>query len=123
MRRNICLSNRFFWYFEAVHVNGGQHLLGLTKCSKAKKKAFEVCALLTGALGKTNLASQSIIFSINSLFLMVSSALSNAVAVRIGHHAGANRPAKIQTCFTLASLMGIIAVTLRPSAAVVVTNC
>ena len=43
------------------------------------------------------------------------SALSNAVAVRIGHHAGANRPAKIQTCFTLASLMGIIAVTFNAS--------
>ncbi|KAG2225168.1 hypothetical protein INT45_009497, partial [Circinella minor] len=81
--------------------------------SVATEWAFEVCALLTGALGKTNLAGQSIILSINSLLLMVPSALSNAVAVRIGHHAGANRPAKIQTCFTLASLMGIIAVTVR----------
>ncbi|KAI9275813.1 mate-domain-containing protein [Phascolomyces articulosus] len=83
--------------------------------SVATEWAFEVCALLTGALGQSNLAGQSIILSVNSLLLMIPSALSNAVAVRIGHHAGAIRPARIQTCFTLAVIMGSAAVLFNAS--------
>ncbi|KAI9275705.1 mate-domain-containing protein [Phascolomyces articulosus] len=78
--------------------------------SVATEWAFEICALLTGVLGKTTLAGQSIILSVNSLLIMIPSALSNAVAVRIGHHAGANRPLKIQMCFSISVAMGCIAI-------------
>ncbi|KAI9491250.1 mate-domain-containing protein [Zychaea mexicana] len=83
--------------------------------SVATEWAFEVCALLTGALGKTSLAGQSIILSVNALLIMIPSALSSAVAVRIGHHAGANRPAKIQMCFTISVMMGCIAILFNAS--------
>ncbi|KAI9490877.1 mate-domain-containing protein [Zychaea mexicana] len=78
--------------------------------SVATEWAFEVCALLTGALGKTSLAGQAIVLSVNAVLIMIPSALSSAVGVRIGHHVGANRPWKIQTCFTLSVLMGCIVV-------------
>ncbi|KAG2223480.1 hypothetical protein INT45_001228 [Circinella minor] len=83
--------------------------------SVSSEWAFEVCALLTGALGKTSLAGQSIILSVNSLLLMIPSALSNAVAVRVGHHAGANRPLKIQTCFNISLVIGCIAILFNAS--------
>ncbi|KAI7881036.1 MATE efflux family protein [Lichtheimia hyalospora FSU 10163] len=76
--------------------------------SVATDWAFEVCALLSGTLGKTSLAGQSIVLTINSLLLMIPSALSNAVLVRAGHHLGAGRSEQIRMCFMLSTTFGIL---------------
>ncbi|KAI8138801.1 mate-domain-containing protein [Fennellomyces sp. T-0311] len=104
------------WSKQAIHSWEPFLKLGVPgMLSVATEWAFEVCALLTGALGKTSLAGQSIILSVNSLLIMIPSALSNAVAVRIGHHAGANQPLKIQMCFTLSVGMGCICILFNAS--------
>ncbi|KAI9317765.1 mate-domain-containing protein [Dichotomocladium elegans] len=69
--------------------------------------AFEICALVTGTLGKTMLAGQSIVLCVNSLLMMVISSLSSAVLVRIGHHLGGGETEKIKLCFFLAAGLGI----------------
>jgi MATE family multidrug resistance protein len=33
--------------------------------------AFEVCAIIAGVLGKTSLAAQSVVLSVNALLLMI----------------------------------------------------
>ncbi|KAL0089069.1 mate-domain-containing protein [Phycomyces blakesleeanus] len=75
--------------------------------------AFEVCAIITGVLGQTSLAAQSIVLSINSLLLMIPSALTSAMIVRLGHHLGADRPDKTRLCVMVSVCMGSSIVTLN----------
>ncbi|KAL0140298.1 mate-domain-containing protein [Mucor lusitanicus] len=70
--------------------------------------AFEVCAIITGVLGQTSLAAQSVVISCISLFLMIPSALTTALVVRLGHHLGANQPKKTKLCVMLASTIGLV---------------
>ncbi|KAG1138700.1 hypothetical protein G6F37_012151 [Rhizopus arrhizus] len=67
--------------------------------------AFEVCALLAGVLGQISLAAQSVVISINSLLLMIPSALSTGMSVRLGHLLGANEPRKAKFCVTLSTCL------------------
>ncbi|KAG0780478.1 hypothetical protein G6F21_012114 [Rhizopus arrhizus] len=67
--------------------------------------AFEVCALLAGVLGQVSLAAQSVVISINSLLLMIPSALSTGMSVRLGHLLGANEPRKAKFCVTLSTCL------------------
>ncbi|KAI9028933.1 mate-domain-containing protein [Phycomyces nitens] len=75
--------------------------------------AFEVCAIITGVLGQTSLAAQSIVLSINSFLLMIPSALTSAMIVRLGHHLGADRPEKTRLCVLVSVCMGSSIVTIN----------
>ncbi|ORE22194.1 mate-domain-containing protein [Rhizopus microsporus] len=70
--------------------------------------AFEVCALLTGVLGQTSLAAQSVVLTINTLLLMIPTALSTGMAVRLGHLLGANEPRKSNLCFMVSAGIGVL---------------
>ncbi|KAI8646129.1 mate-domain-containing protein [Parasitella parasitica] len=70
--------------------------------------AFEVCAIITGVLGQTSLAAQSVVISVNTLLLMIPNALATALMVRLGHHLGANRARKTKKCVMLASALGLV---------------
>ncbi|KAI9300659.1 mate-domain-containing protein [Cunninghamella echinulata] len=75
--------------------------------------AFEVCALLTGVLGETNLAAQSVVLSVNSFLIMIPTAISNSLTVRLGHHLGANQPGKAKSCAMISFFVGFCIVTLN----------
>ncbi|ORZ16263.1 mate-domain-containing protein [Absidia repens] len=75
--------------------------------------AFEVCALVTGVLGETSLAAQSIVLSVNSFLLMIPYALSGALTVRLGHHIGANQPKKAKLCVILSIIVGFCLVSIN----------
>ncbi|KAI8339611.1 mate-domain-containing protein [Chlamydoabsidia padenii] len=75
--------------------------------------AFEICAMVTGVLGETSLAAQSIVLSVNSFLLMVPFALSTALAVRLGHHLGANEPQKAKFCVLLSGVVGFCLVSIN----------
>ncbi|KAG0758471.1 hypothetical protein G6F62_007669 [Rhizopus arrhizus] len=68
--------------------------------------AFEVCALLTGVLGQTSLAAQSVVLTINTLLLMIPAGFSTGMAVRLGHLLGANEPRKAKLCVILSTCSG-----------------
>ncbi|KAI8062522.1 mate-domain-containing protein [Gongronella butleri] len=68
--------------------------------------AFEVCALVTGVLGEISLAAQSIVLTVNTFLLMIPFALATALAVRLGHHLGANEPGKAKQCVMIAVFFG-----------------
>ncbi|EIE82573.1 hypothetical protein RO3G_07278 [Rhizopus delemar RA 99-880] len=70
--------------------------------------AFEVCALLTGVLGQTSLAAQSVVLTINTLLLMIPAGFSTGMAVRLGHLLGANEPRKAKLCVILSTCSGAI---------------
>ncbi|KAI9261182.1 mate-domain-containing protein [Sporodiniella umbellata] len=102
---------RQFWpdsTYEAFRKWGEFLKLGIPgMLSMSTDWAFEVCALLTGVLGPTSLASQSIILSINTLLLMVPSGLSTGMAVRLGHLLGAQKPHKSKACVILSSCTSV----------------
>ncbi|SAM02654.1 hypothetical protein [Absidia glauca] len=75
--------------------------------------AFEVCAMVTGVLGETSLAAQSIVLSVNSFLLMVPFALSSALTVRLGHHLGASQPEKAKFCVLLSGMIGFCLISLN----------
>ncbi|KAI8098278.1 mate-domain-containing protein [Gilbertella persicaria] len=75
--------------------------------------AFEVCAIITGLLGQTSLAAQSVLISCNTLLLMIPTALTTALSVRLGHHLGANKPVRTKLCVILACAIGSILVTMN----------
>ncbi|CAO3606778.1 unnamed protein product [Cunninghamella blakesleeana] len=75
--------------------------------------AFEVCALITGVLGETNLAAQNVVISVNSFLIMIPTAISNALTVRLGHYLGANQPEKAKSCAIISFVLGFIIVTLN----------
>ncbi|KAK2152972.1 hypothetical protein NP493_2379g00010, partial [Ridgeia piscesae] len=54
--------------------------------------AFEVTVLLSGVLGKRQLASQSIIFNISSLAYAFVKGLSAGISIRVGQAVGAGHP-------------------------------
>ncbi|OBZ89065.1 hypothetical protein A0J61_02884 [Choanephora cucurbitarum] len=75
--------------------------------------AFEVCAIVAGVFGQTSLAAQSVLVSCNTLFLMIPSALTTALIVRLGHHLGANEPAKAKICIIVVGCLGSILVVIN----------
>ncbi|KAI8983944.1 mate-domain-containing protein [Mycotypha africana] len=78
----------------------GQFLrLGLPGMLSNTEWAFEICAIATGALGNTSLAAQSIVLCCISFLLTVPGGLSTALAVRVGHHLGANRAQQAKSLF------------------------
>ncbi|KAI9478289.1 MAG: mate-domain-containing protein [Benjaminiella poitrasii] len=75
--------------------------------------AFEVCAIIAGVLGKTSLAAQSVVLVCITWLLMIPNALTTALAVRLGHHLGANEPKKTKLCVLLASILGLVVVSIN----------
>ena len=54
--------------------------------------AFEITLYLSGILGGTQLAAQSIVFNLDVMLYSVAGALSIATGIRVGWNLGANRP-------------------------------
>ncbi|KAG1472860.1 hypothetical protein G6F56_001292 [Rhizopus delemar] len=108
----LTYSNSFkaFWpgFTKDAFRNWGQFLkLGIPgMLSVSTDWAFEVCALLTGVLGQTSLAAQSVVLTINTLLLMLPAGLSTGMAVRLGHLLGANEPRKSRSCVIMATCAG-----------------
>ncbi|KAI9257072.1 mate-domain-containing protein [Helicostylum pulchrum] len=70
--------------------------------------AFEVCAIIAGVLGQTSLAAQSVVLTVNMLLLMIPTAITTALIVRLGHHLGANQPQKTKLCVMISTFLGLI---------------
>ncbi|KAF1803493.1 mate-domain-containing protein [Mucor lusitanicus] len=108
----ICTDAKKFWpgFTKQAFCHWGEFLkLGIPgMLSVSVDWAFEVCAIITGVLGQTSLAAQSVVISCISLFLMIPSALTTALVVRLGHHLGANQPKKTKLCVMLASTIGLV---------------
>ncbi|KAI8098782.1 mate-domain-containing protein [Halteromyces radiatus] len=95
------------WSKDACHQWGTFMKLGVPgMLSVSTDWAFEVCAMVTGVLGETSLAAQSIVLSVNTFLLMIPYALSTAVTVRLGHHLGANQPEKAKLCVVISVITG-----------------
>ncbi|KAI8381138.1 mate-domain-containing protein [Radiomyces spectabilis] len=83
--------------------------------------AFELCAIITGVLGRDTLAAQSIILTVNHFLLMFPSSLSNALVVHLGHHLGASRAIEarwavlvsVSTSVFIVSLNALLMYTMR----------
>ncbi|KAG2209364.1 hypothetical protein INT46_002607 [Mucor plumbeus] len=108
----VCIDIKKYWpgFTTQAFCHWGEFLkLGIPgMLSVSTDWAFEVCAIITGVLGQTSLAAQSVVISCNTLLLMIPSALTTALAVRLGHHLGANQPQKTKLCVMLASTIGIV---------------
>ncbi|CEP17486.1 hypothetical protein [Parasitella parasitica] len=108
----ICTDSKKIWPGFTAHVlcHWGEFLkLGIPgMLSISTDWAFEVCAIITGVLGQTSLAAQSVVISVNTLLLMVPNALTAALVVRLGHHLGANEARKTKQCVILASTLGLV---------------
>ncbi|KAL7317042.1 hypothetical protein PS15m_003446 [Mucor circinelloides] len=113
----ICTDAKKFWpgFTKQAFCHWGEFLkLGIPgMLSVSVDWAFEVCAIITGVLGQTSLAAQSVVISCTTLFLMIPSALTTALVVRLGHHLGANQPQKTKLCVILASTIGLVFVFLN----------
>ncbi|PHZ07404.1 MATE efflux family protein [Rhizopus microsporus ATCC 52813] len=109
-----CITNLIQVYWPGLTLNafgGWSEFLRLGipgMLSLSTDWAFEVCALLTGVLGQTSLAAQSVVLTINTLLLMIPTALSTGMAVRLGHLLGANEPRKSNLCFMVSAGIGVL---------------
>ncbi|CEI93832.1 hypothetical protein RMCBS344292_08058 [Rhizopus microsporus] len=109
-----CITNsiRAYWPGLTLNAFGGWSeflRLGIPgMLSLSTDWAFEVCALLTGVLGQTSLAAQSVVLTINTLLLVIPTALSTGMAVRLGHLLGANEPRKSNLCFMVSAGIGVL---------------